>query len=264
MDTKKPQNIDEYKKWLKEKHGFEISDRTQTYYESVTGRIKQNLEKSDFWIQLTENLKKYDEVYLVKTGYSLLIPEFKPMIYIKPFDSFLLKTFRKNILENKRWPDEPEGEWILPDSWHTKVNDIIRTLFVVKYLDGVEFMIDKIKSLCESRSMECRVFLEAREEGYYAAHVYTKQEFEIPGVNWDTEKIDISIEIQITTQLQEVIRRLLHKYYEDKRKGIREEDIKWQWDYKSDEFATNYLGHILHYVEGMIMEIREKQTEEIA
>ncbi|NQE46709.1 hypothetical protein C5S31_11875 [ANME-1 cluster archaeon GoMg2] len=264
MDTKKPQNIDEYKKWLKEKHEFEISDRTQTYYESVTGRIKHNLEKSDFWIQLTENLKKYDEDYLVKTGYSLLIPEFKPKIYIKSFDSFLLKTFRKNILENKRWPDEPEGEWILPDSWCTKVNDIIRTLFVVKYLDGVEFMIDKIKSLCESRSMECRVFLEAREEGYYAAHVYTKREFEIPGVNWDTEKIDISIEIQITTQLQEVIRRLLHKYYEDKRKGIREEDIKWQWDYKSDEFATNYLGHILHYVEGMIMEIREKQTEEIA
>lgn len=57
---------------------------------------------------------------------------------------------------------------------------------------------------------------------------------------------------------------MLHKYYEDKRKGIREEDIKWQWDYKSDEFATNYLGHILHYVEGMIMEIREKQKEEIA
>jgi hypothetical protein len=57
---------------------------------------------------------------------------------------------------------------------------------------------------------------------------------------------------------------LLHKYYEDKRKGIREEDIKWQWDYKSDELATNYLGHILHYVEGMIMEIREKQTEKIA
>ena len=264
MCNKKPKSIDEYKKWLKKEHEIEISNRTETYYKSVTSRIKMDFEKSDFWIQLTENFKKYDEKYLVKTGYSLLIPEFKPMIYIKPFDSFLLKTFRKNILENKRWPDEPEGKWILPDSWYTKVNDIIRTLFVVKYLDGAEFMIDKIKSLCESRSMECRVFLEAREEGYYAAHVYTKQEFEIPRVTWDTEKIDISIEIQITTQLQEVIRRLLHKYYEDRRKRVREEGREWQWNYKSDEFATNYLGHILHYVEGMIMEIREKQTEEIA
>lgn len=264
MDTKKPQNIDEYKKWLKEKHGFEISDRTKTHYESVTGRIKPNLEESDFWSQLTKNLKEYNEEYLVKTGYPLLTPVFKPELDLKSFDSFLLKTFRKNILENKRWPDEPEGEWILPNNWFTKINDIIRTLFVVKYLDGVEFMIDKIKSICESRSMECKVFLEAREEGYYAAHVYTKQEFEIPRVTWDTEKIDISIEIQITTQLQEVIRRLLHKYYEDRRKRDREEGREWQWNYKSDEFATNYLGHILHYVEGMIMEIREKQTEEIA
>ncbi len=135
MDTKKPQNIDEYKKWLKEKHGFEISDRTKTHYESVTSIIKQNLEKSDFWSQLTENLKEYNEEYLVKTEYSLLTPVFKPELDLKSFDSFLLKTFRKNILENKRWPDEPEAEWILPNNWFTKINDIIRTLFVVKYLD---------------------------------------------------------------------------------------------------------------------------------
>ena len=38
--------------------------------------------------------------------------------------------------------------------------------------------------------------------------------------------------------------------------------MKWQWDYKSDEFSANYLGHILHYVEGMIVEIREKQKKE--
>jgi hypothetical protein len=28
--------------------------------------------------------------------------------------------------------------------------------------------------------------------------------------------------------------------------------------YKSDEFAINYLGHILHYLEGTIVEIRDK------
>ena len=27
------------------------------------------------------------------------------------------------------------------------------------------------------------------------------------------------------------------------------------------EFAANYLGHVLHYVEGMIMDIREKQEK---
>lgn len=262
MNNKKPQDIDEYKNWLKEIHKTDITDRTKTYYASVTGRIKQDFEKSDIWVQLTKDLREYDGEYLVKTGYPLFISGFKPELYIKPFESFLLKTFRKNILENRRWPDEPEDGWILPHNWHTKINDIMRTLFVVKYVDGVEFTIEKIKSLCKQHSMECRVFLEAREEGYYAAHLYTKQEFEIPRVTWDTERINVSIEIQITTQLQEVIRKLLHKYYEEKRKRIKEEDIKWQWNYKSDEFVANYLGHILHYVEGMIMEIREKQKEE--
>lgn len=262
MSNKKPNYPDGYKEWLKKEHRVEISDRTRTYYESVTSKIKKDFEKSDFWIQLTKNLREFDGNYRLKTGYPLLA-EIKPELYIKSFDSFLLKTFRKNILENKNWPNEPEGGWILPGNWYSKINDIIRTLFVVKYLDGVEFMIAKIKSICAQQDLPCSIFLEAREEGYYAAHLYTKQEFEIPKVTWDTEKIKVSIEIQITTQLQEVIRKLLHKYYEERRKRVKEEDIKWQWNYKSNEFVANYLGHILHYVEGMIMEIREGQKEEI-
>ena len=104
--------------------------------------------------------------------------------------------------------------------------------------------------------------MEAREEGYYAAHLYVQREFEIPRIDWDTDKVDISIEIQVTTQLQDAIRKLLHKHYEERRKQVTDDDMKWQWDYKSDEFAANYLGHILHYVEGTIVEIREKQKEE--
>ena len=36
----KPKDIDEYKKWLKEEHSIEISDRTQTRYEAVASKIK--------------------------------------------------------------------------------------------------------------------------------------------------------------------------------------------------------------------------------
>ena len=263
MTDEKPKNIDEYKKWLKKKHKIEISGKTQKYYESVASRIKQDLEKSDFWIQLTKNLKEYDGEYLATTGYHLLTSFLKPELLIKPFDSFLLKTFRKNILENKLWPNKPEGTWIIPNNWHSRINDCVRTLFEVKYLDGVDFMIRKIKSICEEHSMGFKVSLEATEEGYYAAHLDISKKIEIPKVAWDTEWIDVSIEIQITTQIQEVIRRLLHKYYEETRKRLEKEDIKWQWDYRSDMFKANYFGHILHCVEGMIMEIREKQKEGI-
>jgi len=125
-------------------------------------------------------------------------------------------------------------------------------------------MINRIRGLCEQRSLPCQSYLEAREEGYYAAHVYIARNFEVPKVDWDTEIVKVSVEIQISTQLQEVIRRLLHKYYEERRRQIRKDDMKWQWNYRSDEFVANYLGHILHYIEGMIMEIRERQKKEMA
>ena len=262
MKNKKPEDINEYKKWLREKHDVEISERVRTYYGSVTHKIEKDFENSSLWIQLNENLEECCSRYLLKTGYNLLISEFKPKLNIKPFDSLLLKTFRKNVLENKNWPDEPERGWILPNNWYSRINDIIRTLFVVKYLDGINSMIEEIQSLCGEQGLSFHVDLEAKEEGYYAAHLYTKQEFEIPRVTWDTETVEVSIEIQVTSQLQEVIRKLLHRHYEERRKSVREEDLDWQWNYKSDEFATNYLGHILHYVEGMIMEIREKQKGE--
>ncbi len=263
MTKKKPENISEYKGWLKECHSIELSDRSRIYYESVANKIRQDLQKSQIWIEIIDHLNDLDGEYLLRTGYALFPPGHQPELYIKPFESFLLKTFRKNILENKNWPNEPYGGWLLPTNWFTKVNDMIRTLFVVKYLDGVEFMIDKLQSLFKIHNLDCKAYLEAREEGYYAAHLYTRKEFEIPRVTWDTEKIIVPIELQITTQLQEVIRKLLHKYYKDKRKKTKDDISKWQWNYKSDEFVANYLGHILHYVEGMIMEIREKQKEDI-
>lgn len=262
MNTEKPKDICEYKEWLSKYHKAEVVERTKTYYASVANKVKMDFEKSGFWIELNDNLKEFDSEYYSHKGLHLLIETNKPQLYVKPFDSFLLKTFRKNILENVYWPNEPKGGWIPPNSWYSRINDIIRTLFVVKYLDGVEFMIDRIHKLCMQHTLTCEPFLEAREEGYYAAHIYTKKIFEIPRINWDTEKVEFSIEIQITTQLQEVIRQLLHKYYEERRKRAREEDTKWQWNYKSDEFVTNYLGHILHYVEGMIMEVRERQEKE--
>lgn len=265
MNNEKPKDLNGYKEWLKKDHKIEISAQTKTYYDSVTNIIKRDFEESNCWVALIDNLREFDSQYsLQKEGYSLLLtPRDKPTLYIKPFESFLGKTLRINILQNQNWPCEPEGGWILPNNWYSRINDIIRTLVVVKYLDGVEFMVEKIHSLYGQHGLPCIPYYEAKEEGYYAAHLYTRREFEVPGPKWDTEKIIVSIEIQITTQIQEAIRKLLHKYYEERRQGIVEEDIKWQWNYKSDEFDANYLGHILHYVEGKIMKIREKQKEEI-
>lgn len=260
---KKPQTVNDYLRWLRDNQKVVISGRDRDHYNSVANSIKQDFESSGFWGELLSNIGNCDQEYQIMTGYTLFIPRFEPQLVIKPFQSFLEKTYRKNILDNNLWPKEPEDSWIIPENWFSRINDIVRTLFIVKYFDGADFFIGKVKDLCEKHNLEVNVDYEAREEGYYAAHLYIRREFEIPKALWDTQRVFVSIELQITTQLQEVIRKLLHHYYQRKRLLAKKPIEKWQWDYKCDEFCVNYLGHILHYVEGMIMEVRERQEREI-
>ena len=258
-NNNKPQNIYEYKTWLREQHNIEVSDRTKRYYDAVVSKTADDFRNATLWKTIISQLEQNNQEYYLNKNYYLFTDTSPPELYKKPFDSFVLKTFRYNVLNNAKWPNEPDGGWILPSNWFSRINDMVRTYFVVKYLDGVIFFASKLMDLCDSLGCNSRVDYEAKEEGYYAAHFYVSFLCDVPREDWDTRDETISVEIQITTQLQEVIKRLLHKYYEQRREHLTATDIKWQWDYRSDEFATNYLGHILHYIEGMIMEVRDKK-----
>lgn len=261
MDIPKPLGIKEYIRWLKEYRRVEITYRVQNRYEAAAARMKRDFETSRFWKQLVENLQEYNDQYNIETGYQLLHdPEKPPQLDIKKWDPFLDKTYRKNIVQNVNWPGPPEDGWILPDNWYSRIDDILRTIIVVKYLDGARFLVNKMRSLCEQSNRCFQCAWEAKEEGYYAVHTYIEECFEIPRIDWDTERVTAKVEIQITTQIQEVIRKLLHNYYEKKRSMVSPTaELIWQGDYESDEFIANYLGHILHYVEGMIIEIRDRE-----
>lgn len=254
--------MEEYKSWLSEKHGAEISKLTEAHYQRVALKVRSDFEASAFWCAVKENLREFHDQYLLQTEYPLLVNESEtPPLITKPFNSFLLKTFRRNILENSRWPNPPEGGWITPKNWLESANDVVRTCLMVKYLDGVEFLISSIKDLAAGHNLESQDQFKAGVDGYYAAHLYVRHDFEIPPIGFDTQKISMKIEIQVTSQLQEVIRTLLHRHFENRRDKPTESRPTWQWDYRGTEFATNYLGHILHYVEGMIMDVRDRKRK---
>ncbi len=259
MAIDKPSCIRDYCSWLESEHGCEITPRSRTYYELASAKIRSQVEQSAFWTTLVSSLRSIDDKYRLHTGYPLMSDPKQPELLIKSYDSFLEKTYRLNVVNNRNWDSAPKGGWLLPNGWLSRVNDIIRTSITVKYLDGVEFVIAQIVSLFPADNSKIEYTYEAKMEGYYAAHLYFTDTYEIPKENWDTERLSVKLEIQITTQLQEIIKGLLHKYYEDRRVELAGAERKWQWDYTSMEFSTNYLGHILHYVEGMIVDIREKQ-----
>lgn len=94
------------------------------------------------------------------------------------------------------------------------------------------------------------------ELGYYAGHVVVTMPLTVVLETWETAVLNVQFEIQIATQVQEVIRRLLHAEYEKSQSdtGLH---LDWRWDYKGRPFAANYLGYVLHYLEGQVMRVRE-------
>jgi hypothetical protein len=185
-----------------------------------------------------------------------------PVIKIKNYDSFIEKTYRRNYLSNPIRPNEPKEGWILPNNWFYKIKDVLRTRIVVRYLDGLKFLIDKIHHLCKEHNIEYESHWDARFEGYYAINSY----FNNINVNiidrYSGEIVEtkISVELQISTQIQEIMKDLLHEEYEKARKLNKQND-SWKWDYNDDNFSITYLAHLLHFAEGKIMEMTEKKEK---
>lgn len=260
----RPQGRDAYSAWLDESFGVKIDSRLEARYEAVVGKVQRDFEASEFWTGVCAALNDFDGSYrLGAQNYPLFLDGGRPpSVIAKSFDSYLLKTYRRNVAENERWPEPPVGEWVFPDQAFSQQTDLVRTSFVVKYLDGVEFLAERLKEGSSQCGCSCTVDFEARMEGHYAAHLSVRDEFAVPGPKWDTETMSFSVEIQIITQLQEAIRKLTHKYYEARRSQPVKARSNWQWNYRTDEFTANYLGHILHYVEGMIMDVRSRQKDD--
>ena len=258
----KPTTIDEYKTWMAKNSITSFDARVETHYQSVVNAIHPAVVGSEFWLELSESLVGFDQEYTLKTKYPLMLGNSPPELYKKPYASFLDKSYRKNVLQNRNWPKPPRKGWMIPEDWFDRVGDLVRTTLVVKYLDGVDFLVDKLAAIANKHGLPHRSYFESRDEGYYAAHFYVDFQLGIPNMKWESTERNISVEIQVTTQLQEVIRKLLHSYYEDRRSVPQNRSArKWQWNYRSEEFGANYLGHILHYLEGMIVEIREKRND---
>lgn len=257
--NQKPNNEQEFLRWFSQMFSFD-EKRYKVYYEQTTKVLQEDFVNSDFWKMIAENLREWDLSYYIDKKVHLISIPTPPVVVVKPLGSLLNKAYRKNILQNNNFPLEPLGGWVNQENWFERIHDIIRTSFEVKYLDGVKFLEEKLTETAQSVQCDFYCSYEAREEGYYAAHASLRTEMPLLLPDWTQKDSTIEMEIQITTEFQEMIKSLLHKYYEVNRKTLKDENYKWQWDYQSEQFVPNYLGHIAHYLEGMIVEIRDKQN----
>jgi ppGpp synthetase/RelA/SpoT-type nucleotidyltranferase len=260
MAPKKP-DINQYSKWMESELSFNhLMTKEKMYYERVSIDIRNQFENSEYWKALTNNLSNYYDEYESIVHYPLFYNRINvPYLLIKDYKSFVEKTYRKNIVSNNNWPSPPNGGWITPENWFSRINDIVRTKIVVNYIDGLDFLLLKMKLLATNVSLKIMDNKMNTPEGYYGVNTYLEGlEVNIPSRSIEIQNpIRIRIEIQLTTQFQDMMRGLLHPVYEESR-IMPKIDEDWEWKYNSDKFSTIYLARILHYSEGMIMNIREK------
>ena len=171
----RPTNIIEYKGWLKEELAHRIDHRIIGRYESVALLVRSQFEHTEFWKCLRAELAECDAAYrLQMKGYALLMTKPDELsLDIKGFDSFFLKTAHKNVFENRDCPSEPEEGWITPENWFSKINDIVRTTIVVKYLDGVETLVNRLRQVCDRTDLNLEIEWEASEKSRLAITCYT-------------------------------------------------------------------------------------------
>jgi ppGpp synthetase/RelA/SpoT-type nucleotidyltranferase len=256
--TERPDFGTPYETWLAEQHGVTNLSAHRNHYQIVSKEASESFTTSNFWKNVLLALPNIDATYLIAHKYPLIV-DFNPAILIKSWDSFFVKTYRRNILTNILFPEAPDGGWYLPSNWYVRIHDIVRTTIIVKYLDGVPLVIDALKSIADAETLISEHDLEARVDGYYGAHFNCQKECDSYTLELSNTVELFTLEVQITTQIKDVIRTLLHKYYEMSRMiDTRPSIEKIAWNYKDEEFIATYLGHILHYVEGMIIEVRDR------
>jgi hypothetical protein len=175
----------------------------------------------------------------------------------KPFRSVIQKLYRRNVVYNRNYPNPPRDGSIAPARLYEEIDDLLRTRVVCKYMDGPRYVCEQLQSHCDSRRVTSHFREISTDAGYYAWHFYFRAPVELM-FNNVVHQQQMWVEIQVSTQLAEVITALTHGLYEARRVGGQEIQGKdWKWDASSRQFRSAYLGHGLHLLEGVIQTFKD-------
>ncbi len=166
-------SMDEYLTWMKSEHGYDFYQRkNRARYDTNLTSIRSSIAGHPIIGEIERAFKVWDAIYRERTGSALFMKDPELGLNLKPYPSTTNKTFRLNVLWNRRFPEPPEKGWITPDNVYSRINDLVRTYFVCKFIDGPKFLTDGLSELCKKSGIMCKSYSQERDEGYYAYHFY--------------------------------------------------------------------------------------------
>jgi ppGpp synthetase/RelA/SpoT-type nucleotidyltranferase len=255
----KPETVADYLKWAEVVLGssFNADDRLRSMYDTNSQNILNRVNQHAFFAHFSQKTEAWNVEYEKKTGSRLFTSNGDPKLNTKSYESVVEKTFRQNILLNGEFPQAPTTTgWLDYNSIYEHFNDLVRGSLVCRFIDGPAYVANAIVAYAEECGLKSRQYSHERDDGYYAYHVYIKFPVSIFDLSFGkTEKL-VEVEIQLTTQLQEVLRSLTHHHYETERLMPNPDRGKWKWEFESSRFKVGYLSHTLHLLESVILEAR--------
>jgi ppGpp synthetase/RelA/SpoT-type nucleotidyltranferase len=260
--------MEQYFEWARSVLGVDFENpKHQRVYEANLTSALTTIQESGFLDGLREQLKLCNKEYRELNQADLLMwgrdveQEVTPLK--KSYPSAVNKTFRKNVVFNQDFPEPPGAAgWLTPDNWYSNLNDLIRSTVVCKFIDGPAFLASRLVEYAQGLRLEARSYSQEREEGYYAYHFYAKFNVSLVDLAWNDQRHAIEFEIQLATQLQDVLKELTHTFYEASRIQAHSDQGKWKWDFRTNRFRASYLSHTLHLLEAIVVELRDQSIRE--
>jgi ppGpp synthetase/RelA/SpoT-type nucleotidyltranferase len=253
-----PTTDEEYVVWARDVLGIDFTQhRAELSFDQNANFIKTTAQRHEFFRGLPNLLRESSEEYYTQTDSDLFIrgvPEVNPVL--KSYTSAINKSFRNNVIWNDNFPAPPQGDWVTPFNWFSKFNDIVRSTVVCKFIDGPQFLAERLKTHASNHHLDSRYTSQQKDDGYYAYHYYVKIPVDLL-LNETVSTVNVNIEIQLTTQLQEILYKITHRYYEHLRNQRTVDPGVWKWEVKSNRFRAGYLSHTLHLLEAIILELRD-------
>lgn len=189
----------------------------------------------------------------------------------KSWDSVVDKLYRFNVEENEE-PSTPPSilsieeqatretyptnqQWVTPNVAHRFADDLLRTKFVVPFVDGVVDVSERVTAVAKELELPFFRRYHAKDSGYHAHHIYAL----LPTIDFDGQPTAIALEIKILTKLQDTLGELTHLLYELKRTGKlkSEKKRKLAWNLESPDFEASYIGHSAHYIEASMVRLKK-------
>ena len=143
-----------------------------------------------------------------------------------------------------------------------RLNDLVRTRIRCRFVEGVEFLANKLVEHLRNHSVEPERSREGRIQGYFAQHITFPYSL-VYRVGGATSVAVVNVEVQVATELSSRVWEATHSIYEDSRSG-KDDPAEWQWNPRDPRYVSRQLGHTIHLADGLLSQLRDYAETKLA